>query len=471
MVARNFSEFVGNDSSKKLINLLRGWPNTSLLPTSLLERASQRVFHSPALANPALLYGPDDGSEKLRACIASWLTDFFQPVAPVAKDRIVVSGGASQNLACLLQVFTDPLYTRNVWIVSPAYMLAFRIFQDSALNLRSVPEDEEGIDIEFLRQALKKSDESADHDNSRLKPDRPWSKIYRHIIYAVPTFSNPSFKTMTLRRREALVRLAREHNALIITDDVYDFLQWPSSLTATSLSVERAILPRIVDIDRYLDGGTERAGADGFGNSVSNASWSKLAGPGLRTGWCEGTSKFAFGVSQTGSSRSGGAPSQLVATFLAEALESGELQRYVYDTLQPAFGRRYQRMVTAINEELIPLGVSLPQTDRDVVGGYFIWLTLPSPIKGAVVAQRAKDEENLAVAQGEMFEVPGDTEHEGTRFENHLRVCFAWEDEDMLAEGMQRLARVIRKLQAEQDGHQQVTSDATATEDSAKDFW
>jgi len=104
---------------------------------------------------------------------------------------------------------------------------------------------------------------------------------------------------MTLRRREQLVRLAREYDALIITDDVYDFLQWPADLTATTLSVEKAILPRIVDVDRDLDGGAERDGADGFGNAVSNGSFSKICGPGLRTGWCEGTPKLAYGVSQT----------------------------------------------------------------------------------------------------------------------------------------------------------------------------
>jgi DNA-binding transcriptional MocR family regulator len=132
-----------------------------------------------------------------------------------------------------------------------------------------------------------------------FKPPRSWGKIYKHIIYAVPTFSNPSFKTMSLRRRQELVRVAREYDALIVTDDVYDFLQWPSDLASQTMSLEKAVLPRIVDIDRCLDGGAEREAADGFGNAVSNGSFSKICGPGLRTGWCEGTAKFAHGVSQT----------------------------------------------------------------------------------------------------------------------------------------------------------------------------
>lgn len=84
---------------------------------------------------------------------------------------------------------------------------------------------------------------------------------------------------------------------------------------------------------------------------------------------------------------------------MAEALESGALQHYVYDQLQPAYGNRYRRIVQAINERLIPLGVRIPQTDRDIVGGYFIWMSLPSAIKGSVLAQRAKEEENVVVAQ------------------------------------------------------------------------
>lgn len=53
-------------------------------------------------------------------------------------------------------------------------------------------------------------------------------------------------------------------------------------------------------------------------------------------------------------------------------------------------------------------------------------------------------------------------------------MCFAWEDEDVLAEGISRLARVIRTLQSEQqDGGAQAAqlSMRSAGEASAKDFW
>lgn len=108
---------------------------------------------------------------------------------------------------------------------------------------------------------------------------------------------------MSLRRREELVRVARQYDALVITDDVYDFLQWPSSsdhgLKYQELSLDTAVLPRVVDIDRYLDGGPEQEGFNGFGNVASNGSFSKICSPGIRTGWCEGTAKLSYGLSQT----------------------------------------------------------------------------------------------------------------------------------------------------------------------------
>lgn len=253
---------------------------------------------------------------------------------------------------------------------------------------------------------------------------------------------------MSLRRRKELVQVAREYDACIITDDVYDMLQWPTGKLAAQTSGEHARLPRLVDIDRTLDGGAEREGADGFGNAVSNGSFSKIAAPGCRTGWLEGTKKFAWGNSQVGSSRSGGAPSQLTSTFLSNLIESGDLQRHIFRTLQPTYARRYQSMISAIEEHLVPLGVTLPQTSRDVMGGYFIWLSLPAPMRAEEVAVRAREEENLIIAPGPIFAVYGD--EKAVDLERKVRVCFSWEEEATLAEGIQRLAQVIGSMQMNQ---------------------
>lgn len=99
---------------------------------------------------------------------------------------------------------------------------------------------------------------------------------------------------MSLGRREELVRLARKYDALLVTDDVYDFLQWSPTPGGKLSAPEHACLPRLVDVDRYLDGGP----IDEWGHAISNGSFSKLLGPGLRTGWAEASEKVAYGLSQ-----------------------------------------------------------------------------------------------------------------------------------------------------------------------------
>lgn len=101
----------------------------------------------------------------------------------------------------------------------------------------------------------------------------------------------------------------------------------------------------------------------------------------------------------------------------------------------------------AIQDHLLPLGVTLPQADRDYVGGYFLWLSLPQDVKGAAVAEAALADEQLVVAHGELFEVPGDNTGDHVRFDHHIRICFAWEAEEYLAEGIERLGNVISRVQ------------------------
>ncbi|KAK5128902.1 hypothetical protein LTR85_000235 [Meristemomyces frigidus] len=443
---------------KEPINLMRGWPNPSLLPISLIKSAANTALSDPDTAHDGLLYGPDPGYEPCREAVADWLTSFYQPAKRIGTDRICITGGASQNLGCMLGVYTDPEYTRNVWIVAPAYMLAFRVFEDAGFSgkMRAVVEDEEGIDLTYLRRELEKSEQAArkpdDVNQPRYKPVRKRAKVYKHVIYCVPTFANPSSRTMSLRRREELVRLARQYDALLVADDVYDFLQWPADLsqqagTEALETMQTAHLPRLVDIDRALGGGAERDGADGFGNACSNGSFSKIAGPGMRVGWVEGTEKFAYGVSQTGTTASGGAPSQLTSTYITTLLSTGQLQHHIKTVLRPAYTLRYNTLMRAISTHLRPLGFSLLQPDRDVVGGYFVWLALPSSLTATPLAQRCKHDEDVVIGPGPIFEVPGDEEAAG--FDGHVRLCFAWEEEWKLEEGVRRVGVVARRMLGE----------------------
>jgi DNA-binding transcriptional MocR family regulator len=127
-------------------------------------------------------------------------------------------------------------------------------------------------------------------------------------------------------------------------------------------------------------------------------------------------------------------------------LKTGDLQRFISDKLQPHYARRYHLLRTAICKTLVPLGCQMAQLNGAVVGGYFVWLTLPQGITAKDVAQSAMEKENLVVAAGSMFEVPGENTKDGTKFDAHLRLCFAWENGDNMLCGIERLSKTIGRL-------------------------
>lgn len=281
-------------SAKTLINLQLGWPSPRLFAANILLDGANEVLKSESATAAALIYGPHVGHPPLRESVAEWLSSVYS--TSVGQERICISNGASANLANILLKFTDPLYTRKIFMVEPTYFLACPIFEDNGFQgkLRGVPEDnEEGLDIEFLRRELEIAElaakdafkEKGISDVPILKTGSCYPKIFKYIIYIVPTFANPSGKTLSVPMRKRLVNLAREYDALVVSDDVYDFLSWPEDASAPDNAVA-AIPPRLVDIDREMPGCSE------FGNTLSNGSFSKIIGPGIRVGWAEGTPSF-----------------------------------------------------------------------------------------------------------------------------------------------------------------------------------
>jgi DNA-binding transcriptional MocR family regulator len=255
---------------------------------------------------------------------------------------------------------------------------------------------------------------------------------------------------MSVAHREKLVQLARKYDCLVVSDDVYDFLQWPlGTQPPTAERPPEMRLPRLCDVDRRIEGWS----AHGFGNTVSNGSFSKLAGPGVRTGWAESTSKFANGLAHTASTLSGGCPSQLVAGSLGELLRTGELEQFLEQTTRPSLQRRHKLMMDAIREYIEPFGIDVQSSslpDAGIYGGYFVWFTPRDRMSSKLISEVAMAEENLIIGYGSMFEVHGD--EKTATFDADIRLCFSWEPEEDVVEGVRRLGGVLKRMQ-ENKGH------------------
>lgn len=469
----------------RLINLLRGWPSPHVLPAEALKAAANKVLSNPDIFVPGLQYGPDPGYQPLREELAKFLSDYFE-TEPDA-ERICITGGASQSLACILQSYTEPVYTKAIWVIAPCYYLACPIFEDSGFKgrLRAIPEDDQGINLEMLEKGLQSLEDTIDPTEKPVYKNPDFRKVYRHVIYVVPSSANPSGKTMSLRRREGLVRLARQYDCLVVCDDVYDFLQWPvshnsslsPSITASTSASASAVAPlprvrplaRLSDIDFSLGPSPFDPEGNWFGHAISNGSFSKIIAPGMRTGWVEGTRDFAFGLAQTGSTKSGGAPSQFSATMVWEMLRNGDLARQIDGTCRPALQRRHALLMKEVRRQLDRFGIkvldgNLGTEGQVTYGGYFVWITFPKGPAAQDIARLAMEQENLIVPPGSMFEVKGD--EAASKFDNSIRLCFSWEDEQSLVEGVTRLARVVDGLQSDGPGMSQQKGSAAKKMDA-----
>ncbi|KAI0538125.1 hypothetical protein GGR58DRAFT_501590 [Xylaria digitata] len=143
---------MGNEDKKERINLLRGWPSTSLLPAATPRAASQTALPGPSIWGRGLESAVDPRYQLLRGLNAgSSMEDKSSKDWNARKDddevgRINTMGGASQSLACLLQAFTDLAGTLAVWVAPPCYFLARAILVDArfAGRMCAMPEDKQG---------------------------------------------------------------------------------------------------------------------------------------------------------------------------------------------------------------------------------------------------------------------------------------------------------------------------------------
>jgi len=352
-----------------------GQPSADLLPVELMREATEAYFRS---AHPEdLNYGVLQGDLRFRDSLARFLSKNYGK--PVGADCLFVTAGNSQALDFVCSHLSKPGDT--IIVEEPCYFLAFQIFADNGLNIVSVPVDEDGLDIEQLEETL---------SHTRVV-----------LLYTIPSYHNPSGRTMSAARRERLVELSKEHGFLILADEVYQLLSYydppPAALGSMSDS----------------------------GTVLSLGSFSKILAPALRLGWIQTSHSMAKRLTGIGVIDSGGSLNHFTSHVVQKAIDLG-LQQAHLERLRRTYQGRVEAMDAALKECL-----SNHATWVRPDGGYFFWLRLNENTDAHELRQKAA-ERQVDFLDGNLFSSCGG-------MKDHVRLSFAYYNEPDIREGMARL--------------------------------
>ena len=177
------------------ISLARGVPAPECIPVEELADCARGAIEADGAT--ILSYGSSAGYGPLRSWIAA-----RHGVAP---ERVVVTNGSLQGF-----VFLAELLARNgerVLVEAPTYDRPLKILQGLGADVVAVPQREDGIDLDSLASELR----------AGAKPA---------FLYVIPTFQNPSGRSLGVEGRKRLVELAMEYDLLVLEDDPYGLVRY-----------------------------------------------------------------------------------------------------------------------------------------------------------------------------------------------------------------------------------------------------
>ncbi len=177
-----------------IISFAGGWPNPQFFPTEAIALATESALR---LEGPsALQYQETQGHLPLREYIA----DRYERRFGLAVDpsEILITAGSQQGLDLTCRVILDP--GDRVVVESPSYLGAFQTIGMFEAVLRGVPLLDDGVDVDVLREAI---------------AEQP------KLLYAIPSFQNPSGISYSEERRQAVAELLRGTSTYLVEDDPY----------------------------------------------------------------------------------------------------------------------------------------------------------------------------------------------------------------------------------------------------------
>lgn len=363
-----------------IISFGGGAPAKEAYPIDLINEISNDVFKEGPLAYEALSYGTTSGFPKLKRGIREHL---LEPNSLHVEDKnILVTAGGIQAIYLTIELFVDP---GDIIIVeAPTYIHCNMIFECFGAKLISCSMDEDGLNMEELEEKIKKYNPK--------------------MVYTIPTFQNPTGRTMSKEKRKKLAELAAEYNCLVLEDDPYSEIRYSGE--------------KLAPIKSY----------DTSGNVIYINSFSKIFAPGARLGYAVADEKIINGMmvlKLAADSMCNGVTQVICGEFFERGYYEGHIKR-----LCDIYRERRDIMTESV-DKYFPEGTKRTSPD----GGYYVWVELPNGLDASALLPEVIEKTGITYGVGADCFITGE---DGGRF---IRLCFSSSEKEVIADGIAKIGQ------------------------------
>ncbi len=367
-------------SEGEAINISQLDLDSRLYPIKEFRRCVNQVLHETGAES--LRYGNYKGYPPLRQCIAQRLR--LHGIS-VSEEEILVTNGAQQAIDLVIRVLAGP--GKKVAVEAPTYSHIIPILKFNSVIILEIPMREEGMDLNFLNNAL--------------------NKEQVNFVYTIPNFQNPTGLTTNHAHREKLLNICLHHKVPIVEDGFEEDMKYYGKVPLPIKSIDER------NIVVYL------------------GTFSKALFPGLRIGWITADKDCINRI--TALKRF----SDLTSGNFSQIVLQEFIRRGYYDLHLKRLHRIFRkRMHTA----LITMEECFPRTIHwtHPAGGYTIWIEMPKKL----------DEHRLHeyMLKHGVVVSPGSYYFSQAPLSQYIRISIASINEKEIKEGIGRLGKALRGL-------------------------
>lgn len=205
---------------------MKGAPGMGVLPADWLESpilgaAVRRVTHAANLRALSLQYGEPAGDPALRRALSHKLRSMDIEAAP---GQIVTTVGATHALDVICRTLLKA--GDAVMVDEPGWAVEFARLTQMGMRILPVPRREDGPDLDVI----------ANYCEAHEPQHRP------KLFISVSVLHNPTGLCLTPSNAHRVLRLAQQHDFLVVEDDTYSHLATPHATRMCALdALQRTI--------------------------------------------------------------------------------------------------------------------------------------------------------------------------------------------------------------------------------------